>query len=38
MGQGVDSGDNWKSDVNNDSKINILDLIAVRNKLNTRCQ
>jgi len=34
----VASGDNAIADVNNDGKINILDLIYVRNRLNTRCQ
>ena len=33
----VGAGDNWKADVNNDTRINILDLIFVRNKLNTQC-
>jgi len=33
----VDSGDNWRADVNQDDKINILDLIFVRNNLNSQC-
>ncbi|HUW32630.1 MAG TPA: S8 family serine peptidase [Planctomycetota bacterium] len=37
MGKSVDTGDNWRADVNEDRLINILDLIYVRARLNTRC-
>ena len=38
LGKDVDSGENWRSDVNNDGKVNVLDLIAVRNRLGVRCK
>jgi len=38
LGKDVDSGENWRSDVNNDGKVNVLDLIAVRNSLGQRCK
>ena len=31
------AGDNWQADINGDKKINVVDLIAVRNKLATKC-
>ena len=31
-------GDNWRADVNEDGRINILDLIFVRNRLNQHCE
>ncbi|HUW32250.1 MAG TPA: dockerin type I domain-containing protein [Planctomycetota bacterium] len=37
LGQPVESGDNWKADVNRDGRINVLDMIRVRAKLNTIC-
>jgi len=33
----VATGDNRKADVNNDGKINVLDLICTRNRLGTKC-
>jgi len=30
------AGENWKADVNEDGRINVLDLIFARNKLGTR--
>jgi len=37
LNQDPATGDNWKADVNKDTRVNILDLIYVRNKLNTQC-
>ena len=37
LNQDIETGDNWKANVNDDDKINILDLLFVRNHLNTRC-
>jgi len=38
LGKDVESGENWRSDINNDGKVNVLDLIAVRNSLGQRCK
>jgi len=35
--QNAASGDNWKADLNQDGRINILDLIMVRNNLGRNC-
>ncbi|HUU69648.1 MAG TPA: dockerin type I domain-containing protein [Planctomycetota bacterium] len=37
MGQNANTGGNHRADVTNDGMINILDLIAVRQRLNSRC-
>ena len=37
LNQAVTTGDNILADVTKDTRINILDLIAVRNKLNSVC-
>jgi len=34
----VTTGDNWKADVTMDNRINILDLILVRGKMNNVCR
>jgi len=33
LGKSVTTGENWRADVNGDGRIDLLDLIAVRNKL-----
>ena len=37
LGQPVETGDNWKADVNRDGRINVLDMLRVRNKIGTIC-
>jgi len=38
LGQNPSQGSNWRFDVNEDGRINILDLIFTRNRLNNQCQ
>jgi hypothetical protein len=38
INQDVSTGDNWTADVNGDGRVNILDLMAIRNNLNARCE
>ena len=35
LGQNVNTGDNWKADVNEDGRINVCDIIFTRNRLGT---
>jgi len=38
LGADVESGDNSKADMNSDGRVNILDLIYIRNRLGNRCE
>ena len=37
LGQNVYTGENWRMDINFDKRINLLDLLAARNRLNKAC-
>ena len=38
LNQPIDSGDNWRGDVNLDGSVDLLDLISTRNRMGKRCQ